>query len=49
MIQSPTTEIAALHRRRIILGLVLAAQLMIVLDATIVNIALPDISTAAKP
>ncbi len=46
MIQSPLAEIAALRRRRIILGLVLAAQLMVVLDATIVNIALPDISTA---
>jgi len=48
--QSPATteiaEIAATRRRRSILGLVLAAQLMIVLDATIVNIALPDISSA---
>ena len=45
-VQSGTAEIAAHRRRRIILGLVLTAQLMVVLDATIVNIALPDISTA---
>ncbi len=43
---SGAAEIAAHRRRRIILGLVLTAQLMVVLDATIVNIALPDISTA---
>ena len=34
------------RRRLVVLGLVLTAQLMVVLDTTIVNIALPDIATA---
>jgi len=38
----------ASRRRRLVLGLVLSAQLMVVLDATIVNIALPDISRALR-
>ncbi len=42
----PRTESASARRRTIVLGLVLTAQLMVVLDATIVNIALPDISGA---
>jgi EmrB/QacA subfamily drug resistance transporter len=39
-------EKAASRRRLLVLGLVLTAQLMVVLDATIVNIALPDIAGA---
>ena len=33
-------------RRGLVLGIILAVQLMVVLDATIVNIALPDIASA---
>src|SRR5579863_3819157 len=33
-------------RRGLVLGIILAVQLMVVLDATIVNIALPDIARA---
>ena len=33
-------------RRGLVLGIILAVQLMVVLDATIVNIALPDIAGA---
>lgn len=43
---SPVSAVGAARRRGLVLGLVLTAQLMVVLDATIVNIALPDISTA---
>lgn len=48
MIQSPSIleSRTAARRRLLVLGLVLTAQLMVVLDATIVNIALPDISGA---
>ncbi|MGA8206455.1 MAG: MFS transporter [Candidatus Dormiibacterota bacterium] len=35
-------------RRGLVLGIVLTVQLMVVLDATIVNIALPDIARALK-
>jgi EmrB/QacA subfamily drug resistance transporter len=42
----PVTERGIARRRLAVLLLVLTAQLMVVLDATIVNIALPDISTA---
>jgi EmrB/QacA subfamily drug resistance transporter len=35
-------------RRGLVLGIILAVQLMVVLDATIVNIALPDIAGALK-
>ena len=43
---APVTEKGIARRRLAVLFLVLTAQLMVVLDATIVNIALPDISTA---
>ena len=42
----PATEAGIARRRLAVLFLVLTAQLMVVLDATIVNIALPDISKA---
>ncbi|SDO32564.1 drug resistance transporter, EmrB/QacA subfamily [Nakamurella panacisegetis] len=45
-VSSPNEEKTAARRRLLVLGLVLTAQLMVVLDATIVNIALPDISSA---
>lgn len=42
----PRTDSETARRRLVVLGLVLTAQLMVVLDATIVNIALPDMSRA---
>jgi len=48
MLQSPAPvdERGAHRRRQLVLAVVLTVQLMVVLDATIVNIALPDISAA---
>jgi len=42
----PPSRESDTSRRRLVLALVLTAQLMVVLDATIVNIALPEISSA---
>ena len=45
---SPPASRATQRRARpgLVLGIILAVQLMVVLDATIVNIALPDIANA---
>ena len=43
---SPPSESKAGNRRSAALAIILLAQLMVVLDATIVNIALPKIQTA---
>ena len=40
---------SARHRRWLILGVIGLAQLMVVLDATIVNVALPTWSLVTRP
>jgi MFS family permease len=46
LVAPPTQAAPRRTRRGLVLGIILAVQLMVVLDATIVNIALPDIAGA---
>ena len=46
LVAPPGRAIQRQPRRGLVLGIILAVQLMVVLDATIVNIALPDIAGA---
>jgi len=41
----PVADLGRTHRRSIALGLVLAVQLMLLLDATVVNVALPHVQS----